>query len=823
MYLNFGKFQLTALRRPVMRKAVFFFCAAFAITLVLASHNTVSAATTQEYDYQWGITDWLSNNPPYYEGMLESHNEQHMPPRYDVSGYGWEFKDSNRPLDPRFTPYSFDEAISDTTAYARDADGNDIQGGWYLTPDSERKWDTAGINSSVYQGWQHNPSGWVSLSGIVNHYRRYASYLYQRPKPTYTGAWAYNDDGTTPYQDSSGRYWYKEGAVVQIQATAHDLEGYVRNFNVYIHNGSGQGIGADFNFCSWSGKLDDMNTSYFNNYTVGPSSDSGQQYARAILRGQSCGEGKYTVYVSVDNRAGVYAQDSSSINTGLLVGVDGTPPTAPQIVFVSGSNGGWSNQNTMFQLTGSADSGSGMNHYEYSIDGGAWTRYGGTVTITASGWHTIEAKAVDNVGNASYSTVYSGIDKTPPTCRASIAASDWHVGGSPITLSYTDDLSGVATKRYSWSQNQTSAGAWQSYTTGQQLLPPESGAWYLFWRATDVAGNVGTGMFGPYSNTADLAIKIQTPNAGYLTNTDVISSVQVADSSATPILPGDTAVLHFAVKNPDGSTYTAQSKAVVCPANDSNLIWIRWHTPSTAGTYTLSADITATGTTPRAGWADSLAWSVKIPVENTPPQTSLTDQKPSWFAIQTPNPCGYASASLWSDWIYSNGVFQKRTYTATLNAALTVTPTKAADGSNRIVTATQAANGIWTMKSGYGISESVSSGITLSSSTNSAIDSTSATPAQLVEGRYPEDNYYYLGYFSLFDSIGNGGFELKANPYSQYNFRTHYVPVWFPDGSYVVLATVSQAWTPAGMIGKDTTGTVQIQGALPDDWYVKVQ
>ena len=81
---------------------------------------------------------------------------------------------------------------------------------------------------------------------------------------------------------------------------------------------------------------------------------------------------------------------------------------------------------------------------------------------------------------------------------------------------------------------------------------------------------------------------------------------------------------------------------------------------------------------------------------------------------------------------------------------------------------------------------------------------------------------YYAGYFRLFDSTGSGCFQLKVNPYSQYGYRTHYIPVWFPDGPYTALATVSQAWTPAGMLGRDTTGTVQIQGALPDDWYVRV-
>lgn len=817
-WITIVKFLKAAFQKPVARKATTFLIAGFAVTVVISARSVASA---QEYDYQWGVTDWLSNNPPYYEGFIETYNSRHMPPRYEVAGHGLEFKDSNRPLDPRFTPYSFDEAISDSNTYARDANGNFIRGGWYLTTSSQRKWDTAGVNDSIYQGWEYNKSGWVSITGTVNHYMRWASYRYQRPKPTFTGVSAYNDDGSVPYRDGSGRYWYKVGTVVQIQGTANDLEGYVRNFNIALHNSSGQGISAGFNFCSWGGHLNDINRSYFNDYTVGPSSDSGQQWTRCILRARSSGEGKYTVYVSVDNRAGVYAQDNSSINTGLHIGVDGTAPTAPQIVFVSGSNGGWSNQNTGFFLTGSTDSGSGFDHYEYSIDGGAWTNYFGNVTITGTGWHTIQARAFDHVGNVSYSTAYSGIDKTPPTCRVSVAASDWHVGGSPVTLTYSDDLSGVASQQYSWSQNSAGAGSWQNYASGQQLLPPGSGSWYLYWRATDRAGNTGSGMFGPYSNSTDLAVSIQTPNAGYLTDTDVISSAYVSDNSQTPVYPGDNAVLTLTVRKPDGSIYSVQSKTVVCPANNNNLIWFRWHTPSTAGNYTLTATLRASNVTARSGWNSSLAWSIKMPTENTPPQTKLTDTRPSWFSVQTPNPCGYSSALSWNDWIYS-GSFIRRTFTATLNANLSVTPTKAADGSNRIVTATKNSSGVWMMKSGYGISESVSSGVTLTSSTGAAIDSTSATSAQLTEGRYPEFDYYYAGYFRLFDSMGNGGFQLKVNPYSQYGYRSHYVPVWFPDGSYTALATVSQTWTPAGMLGRNTTGTVQIQGALPDDWYVRV-
>lgn len=445
------------------------------------------------------------------------------------------------------------------------------------------------------------------------------------------------------------------------------------------------------------------------------------------------------------------------------------------------------------------------------------------------GTHSYTFSSLDHALNMAIIGNIVRIDTIPPTCTASVGASDWHLGASPVTLTFSDNLSGVETQQYSWSQSQTTAGSWQTYTSGAKLVPPDSGVWYLHWKAVDVAGNPNSGVFGPYTKNADLAVKIQTPNAGYLTNEDVITSVYVSDNSETPIIPGDAALLSFTVRGPSGEVCVSQSKSVVCPAANNNLIWFRWHTPSSPGNYTMAASVTASNVAARSGWTNTLTWNIKVPTETIPSQTKLTDTRPSWFSVQTPNSCGYSSALSWDDWIYTYqwngkfwyGVFEHHTYSATLNVALSVTPTKTANGSNRIVTATKNSSGEWVMKSGYGINESVTSGISLLSPTGSAIDGSSATSAQLTEGRYPEFDYYYAGYFRLFDSTGNGGFQLKVNPYSQYGFRAHYVPVWFPDGAYTALATVSQAWTPAGMLGHDATDTIQIQGALPNDWYVK--
>jgi hypothetical protein len=656
--------------------------------------------------------------------------------------------------------------------------------------------------------------------------------------PTWTDANGQDDIVWGNATNLGGEIWY-----YHVSRHGSEYTGY--NTNVYIYDNVGNytsGVAASnvkldntppsvtFNPYSlgWTKNIgyvtinctdNDSGINYFDYYI---NSGSGYYYSGTVYGTSTTvslsSTGIYSLYVVAYDRAG----NAGTGYSGSYY-IDRSPPTG----YYSPYSCSWTGNQTASITTYDMGSGLSASYWRLSTDGGqTWSGYtcfyNYTTVTLPQGDNVLQTDIYDNAGNKT--TITSGhyyIDKTPPSCRVSVAASDWHVGGSSLTLAYSDDLSGVATQQYAWSQSSTGVDNWQNYSNWQKLLPPGSGAWYLYWLATDRAGNTGSGMFGPYANSADLTVKIQTPNAGYLTDTDVITSAYVSDNSETPVYPGDSAVLTLTVRKPDGSAYTKLSKAIVCPANNNNLIWFRWHTPSTAGNYTLTASLTAANVSARAGWTSTLTWHINVPTENAPPQTKLNDTKPSWFSIQTPNPCGYSSALSWSDWIY-NSSFIRRTYTATLNAALSVTPTKTADGGNRIVTATQNSSGVWTFKSGYSISESITSGVSLMSSTGSAIDENSATSAQLTEGRYPEFNYYYAGYFRLFDSMGNGSFQLKSNPYSQYGYRAHYIPVWFPNGAYTALATVSQTWTPAGMLGRDMTGTVQVQGSLPDDWYVRV-
>ena len=51
--------------------------------------------------------------------------------------------------------------------------------------------------------------------------------------------------------------------------------------------------------------------------------------------------------------------------------------------------------------------------------------------------------------------------------------------------------------------------------------------------------------------------------------------------------------------------------------------------------------------------------------------------------------------------------------------------------------------------------------------------------------------------------------------------RLHFTPLWYPDGDYIVYVTVSDVWTPAGMItASGSAPTITISGSAYDDWYL---
>ena len=114
-----------------------------------------------------------------------------------------------------------------------------------------------------------------------------------------------------------------------------------------------------------------------------------------------------------------------------------------------------------------------------------------------------------------------------------------------------------------------------------------------------------------------------------------------------------------------------------------------------------------------------------------------------------------------------------------------------------------------TMKSGYGINEKV---------TASVSGNGEHTALQNAVSYFPE--FYYGTYWRLLESTSTNKLEFRKNKYSTYNNRTHFTPVWYPDGNYKVYTWAIDCWTPAGMLSMNLTDSVTISGNVFDDWHI---
>ncbi|HBR07647.1 MAG TPA: hypothetical protein DD735_01985 [Clostridiales bacterium] len=336
--------------------------------------------------------------------------------------------------------------------------------------------------------------------------------------------------------------------------------------------------------------------------------------------------------------------------------------------------------------------------------------------------------------------------------------------------------------------------------------------------------------------------EILTFDYEYRTDTDVITSVEVSGGQADPDNPVS---VQF---NIQGRTYTVDN--VYYPDGDSQLAWVGWHTPDEPCVVTIYVSVTGSGA------AQSIITANVISLDGKDPPNPLADDRNDSFA-QSPVPeqpevtsaswgiwspwwqefwewvpdwdkCWHSdwvdtsytdadgnevSDGYWDDWYHwvDNGYwedhgwweFDYESYSASLTANMNITP----DDKSPTSTAS-------TLKSGYGIQESVTARVRTD-------QSAAVTAAQNAVTYFPE--FQYLDYWRLLDRTVTGkssSFEFKENRYSTYDRRTHFTPIWYPDGAYVPYTYVLDCWTPAGMLSMNLTDSVTVRGNLWEEWHI---
>ena len=290
----------------------------------------------------------------------------------------------------------------------------------------------------------------------------------------------------------------------------------------------------------------------------------------------------------------VYIPVNVPMYAGCYYGYDLTEPSGVQ----ASAPTGWQRDSAVVRFSGGTDTGtslpdwsaapgdygSGIHHYEYQINGGAWTGCpvgDPTVTITAGGETTVTARVVDGAGNASGQTATAKvyIDPAPPNVPGvTLSTEQWT--NSTVTAAIKDNgdaHSGVARTEYS-----LDGGSWTAYSG---VLSIEAhGKHTVSARAIDNVGRVS----GTASKTA-LVDKVapvisrveQQPDSGY---TEMTLAVTATDA--------DSGVKGYAVTTEEKAP-ALDSFSADAPKVDHNGVYYIWAADK-AGNISAAAKVDVT-------------------------------------------------------------------------------------------------------------------------------------------------------------------------------------------------------------------------------------
>lgn len=305
---------------------------------------------------------------------------------------------------------------------------------------------------------------------------------------------------------------------------------------------------------------------------------------------------------------------------------------------------------------------------------------------------------------------------------------------------------------------------------------------------------------------------LEAPDVQYRVDTDVITSITL--STGRRRTPDNPASVIFHI---DGRNYRVNN--IVIPAGDSQVVWVKWHTPSTPQCLTITVSVSGGSTAQTTFVADIVDLDEKIP-----PDPLATDTNPHYTAPNLPsNPqktsthwgvwnCYWVPDWDWCDhgeagghWV-DNGdwEYSYNSYSASLSGTMELMP-------DDIVPTAEGKN----MKSGYGVKVDVTTRLRANA------PSSHYTYTQTAVSVFPEFQYQiYLRLLERTSGSISAHFNFRENEFSTYNRRVHFTPVWFPNRTkYTVYTQVWDTWTPGGMLSINLDDWVTIDRSLFDDWY----
>lgn len=341
--------------------------------------------------------------------------------------------------------------------------------------------------------------------------------------------------------------------------------------------------------------------------------------------------------------------------------------------------------------------------------------------------------------------------------------------------------------------------AWGGSTTGKQSN-------------ADIISSLGVGIVWFTEIPPQPEGDIEAPDVEYRVDTDVITAVTLTTN--TDLTPDNPASVTFHIM---GTTYRVRD--IVIPAGDSQVVWVKWHTPSTPQTITITVSVSGAYTA-----QDTFVAKIVDLNEHIPPDPLATDTNPDYTVPALPVnsqkltanwgvwSCYWVPVWEWCDHGDDDGHWVDRGYweyeytgySASINGTMSLMP------DDIVPTASGK-----TMKSGYGVKTDVSATLSTNAPTSHI------TYPQTAFSVFPE--FQYQTYLRLLKRTSGGRsarFTFRENDFSTYNRTVHFTPLWFPDATnYTVYTQVWDTWTPDGMLSVNLNDYVSIQGSLYDDWY----
>jgi hypothetical protein len=162
----------------------------------------------------------------------------------------------------------------------------------------------------------------------------------------------------------------------------------------------------------------------------------------------------------------------------------------------------------------------------------------------------------------------------------------------------------------------------------------------------DIISSLGLGIVR-FNEAEPEPPEVTSADYEYRVNTEVITSVTVWGGQADPDHP---VTVRFTI---GGQTYTVSN--VYYPEGDSQLVWVRWRTPSTPQTMTIHMSVSGGGSASQS----TITTRIVDLSRNDPPNPVADDRNDSYTAVAVPNKAQKTSASwgVWRPWWHAYWVW----------------------------------------------------------------------------------------------------------------------------------------------------------------------